>query len=204
MMVVKANKTGLRKAVRVLKEGGIVFCPTDTIYGLVADATNAEAVERLYSIRRPSGRPFIMLIPDLGILEYLDLYADRKYWDLLYTHVTVIFYKKTSFPLYLTRGKKSIAIRLPKEDSFVMELMQELETPLVAPSANPEGKDPAVDISMAQEYFGNNIDLYVDAGYIKGAPSTIVRLIGKKSLRLVREGNIKFKDFLQQAKRIIT
>lgn len=204
MRVVKANRTGLREAVKVLKKGGIVFCPTDTIYGLVADATNEQAVERLYSIRRPSGRPFILLIPDLEVLEDLYIYADRKYWDLLYTHATVIFYKKNSIPLYLTKGKKSIAIRLPKEDSFVMELMQELEAPLVAPSANPEGKDPAVDVSMAQEYFGNNIDLYVDAGYIKGEPSTIVRLIGRKGLRLVREGNIKFKDFLEHAKRIIT
>ena len=57
---------------------------------------------------------------------------------------------------------------------------------------------------MAQEYFGDNIDLYVDVGYIKGEPSTIVRLIEKKGLRLVREENIKFKDFLNHVKSIIT
>ncbi len=204
MRVVEANQAGMKEAVKVLKEGGIIFCPTDTIYGLVADATNKQAVERLYSIRRPSGRPFIVLIPAKEWLRFFDVYSDQELWDLLDTHATVIFYKKNPIPLYLTRGKKSIAIRLPKEDSFVMELMKELNAPLVAPSANPEGKEPAVDVSMAQEYFGDKIDLYVDAGYIKGEPSTIVRLIGNRGLRLVREGSIKFKDFLEHARCIIT
>ncbi len=196
------QKNALSSAVEIIKQGGIVFSPTDTIYGLLANALDREAVERLYSIRRPSGRPFIILLPDKEWLEAFDLYVDRKYWDLLDAHVTIIFYKKNTIPLYLTKGKKSLAFRIPKRGTFVRALLTLLDLPLVAPSANPEGLKPAVDVKMAEEYFGDKIDLYIDGGYVEGKPSTIVRFIGKRSFRLVREGNVKFEDFLNFAKNI--
>ena len=201
MKVVKGtNQKTLAKAVSVLRKGGIVFAPTDTIYGLLADATDQDAVNRLYQIRRPSGRPFIILLPDTDWLHTLDLYADEKTLSLLDLHITVIFYKRTTYPLHLTRGRKSLAFRLPPEKTFIRELLELFGRPLVAPSANPEGLPPAVDVKMAQEYFGDQIDLYIDAGTIEGKPSTIVRVIGKKGIRLVREGSVEFEKVLKFAR----
>lgn len=203
MKVVKVHqKQALPLAAKVLEKGGIVFAPTDTIYGLLADATKPKAVEKLYSIRRPSGRPFILLLPDKYWLEVFDIYAKPTCWDLLDAHITIIFYKRTTIPMHLTRGKKSLAFRVPKRGTFIRDLLLYLDAPLVAPSANPEGMEPAKDVKMAMDYFGDNVDLYVDAGRIEGKPSTIVRLIGKNRVRLVREGNVSFKEFLQFAKRL--
>jgi len=112
-------------------------------------------------------------------------------------NATFIFYKKNTFPLYLTRGRKSLAVRIPPFDSYVYELLEYLKAPVVAPSANPEGQKPATTIKEAIEYFGDKVDLYVDGGVRKGKPSTIVRALYPKGLRLVREGNIPFKKILQ-------
>jgi L-threonylcarbamoyladenylate synthase len=130
------------KVVQVLKEGGIVCAPTDTIYGLLADADNRKAVERLYELRRPSGRPFIVLIPDVEDALNFDIRMPRLGFALLSLGLTVIFQKRTTIPTYLTRWRKSLALRVPIRGTFITKLMKEFGGPLVAPSANPEGMPP--------------------------------------------------------------
>lgn len=201
MKVLKLNEDSLEKAVMVLKEGGIVCFPTDTIYGLLALASKKETVERLYSIRRPSGRPFLLLIPHAGWVETLDLFAGKAHISFMSRYnATFIFYKKNAIPLYLTKGKKSLAVRIPPDGSHAYKLLKLLEEPLVAPSANPEGQKPASTIKEAMEYFGDKVDLYVDGGVLDNKPSTIVRALYPKGLRLVREGNIPFEKLLQEYK----
>ena len=90
---------------------------------------------------------------------------------------TFIFYKKNAIPLFLTRGRKSLALRLPPYDSHVFELLSLGNAPLVAPRANPEGEKPASNLREAMEYFGDQIDLYVDGGTLRVKPSTIVRAL---------------------------
>ncbi|MCS7307343.1 MAG: L-threonylcarbamoyladenylate synthase [Aquificaceae bacterium] len=194
MKVKKLTRTVLEDVADVLSNGGIVCFPTDTIYGLLADASNGEAVERLYSIRRPSGRPFLLLIPNVAWLRDLGLMFTERHEALVQTYpATFIFYKWNRLPLFLTRSGKSLAVRKPKAQSHVFELLKILNVPLVAPSANPEGEKPATTVKEAMQYFGDKVDLYIDGGAKKGKPSTIVRLMYPKGIRLVREGNIQFK-----------
>jgi L-threonylcarbamoyladenylate synthase len=94
------------KVVQVLKEGGIVCAPTDTIYGLLADAGNRKAVERLYEFRRPSGRPFIVLIPKVEDALNFDIRMPKLGFPLLSSGLTVIFQKRTTIPTYLTQMEK--------------------------------------------------------------------------------------------------
>lgn len=205
MKVKKLTKRALEEAADLLLEGGIVCFPTDTIYGLLAIATDKDAVERLFSIRRPSNRPFLILIPSLEWVEEFGLLASKAHLLLMERfNATFIFYKKNAIPLFLTRGRKSLALRLPPYDSHVFELLSLVNAPLVAPSANPEGEKPASNIKEAMEYFGDKIDLYVDGGTLKAKPSTIVRALYPKGLRLVREGNIPFDKILSFYKAIIT
>ncbi|WP_333784161.1 L-threonylcarbamoyladenylate synthase [Thermocrinis sp.] len=180
----------ISKVVKVLEKGGIVCAPTDTIYGLLADATNKEAVERLYEIRRPSGRPFIVLLPDISYVLKFDVLITKLSIALLSIGVTVIFPKRTTIPTYLTRWRKSIAFRVPAQGVFIKNLLKKFGKPLVAPSANPEGLKPASDIKEAMEYFGDKIDLYVKGAKLTGKPSTIVKLISKKAIKIIREGNV--------------
>jgi Sua5/YciO/YrdC/YwlC family protein len=178
------------KVVQVLKEGGIVCAPTDTIYGLLADAGNRKAVERLYELRRPSGRPFIVLIPDADDALNFDIRMPRLGFALLSLGLTVIFQKRTTIPTYLTRWRKSLALRVPIQGTFITKLMKKFGGPLVAPSANPEGMPPARDAKEAMEYFGDKVDLYVRGAKLEGKPSTIVKFVSDRAIKIVREGNV--------------
>jgi L-threonylcarbamoyladenylate synthase len=178
------------KVVQVLKEGGIVCAPTDTIYGLLADASNRKAVERLYEFRRPSGRPFIVLIPKVEDALNFDIRMPRLGFALLSAGITVIFQKRTTIPTYLTRWRKSIALRVPIRGTFITKLMKKFGGPLVAPSANPEGLPPARDVKEAMDYFGDKVDLYVRGAKLEGKPSTIVKFVSDKAIKIVREGNV--------------
>jgi Putative translation factor (SUA5) len=178
------------KVVQVLKEGGIVCAPTDTIYGLLADAGNRKAVERLYEFRRPSGRPFIVLIPDVEDALNFDIRMPRLGFPLLSLGLTVIFQKRTTIPTYLTRWRKSLALRVPIRGAFITKLMKEFGRPLVAPSANPEGLPPARNVKEAMDYFGDKVDLYVRGPRLEGRPSTIVKFVSDKTIKIIREGSV--------------
>ncbi len=205
MKVIKLTKSTLDRVANALEEGKIVCFPTDTIYGLLAVANKREVIERLYSIRRPSGRPFLLLINGVHWLETLGLRTNELHMRLMERfNVTFVFYKKSTLPLYLTRGRKSLAVRIPPFDSHIYELLEYLDLPLVAPSANPEGQKPAATIKEAMDYFGDSVDLYVDGGVRDGKPSTIVRALYPKGLRLIREGNIPFKNILQAYRELRT
>ncbi|WP_231967178.1 L-threonylcarbamoyladenylate synthase [Thermocrinis minervae] len=184
-----------------LRDGKIVFAPTDTIYGLLARAGSKEAVERLYNIRRPSGKPFLVLLGDKSQAYLFDLLIKPWQLDILDLHVTVVFQKRTSLPLYLTRGRKSIGLRLLKEGVFLKDILIRLGDVVVAPSANPEGQKPASCVEEAMEYFGDSVDLYVDAGRLEGKPSTVVRVVGN-GIRPIREGNVPFEHILNFWKKL--
>jgi L-threonylcarbamoyladenylate synthase len=195
MQVVSTKE--IDKVVQVLKEGGIVCAPTDTIYGLLADAGDRKAVERLYELRRPSGRPFIVLIPDVEDALNFDIRVPRLGFALLSLGLTVIFQKRTTIPTYLTRWRKSLALRVPIQGTFITKLMKKFGGPLVAPSANPEGMPPARDVKEAMNYFGDKIDLYVRGAKLEGKPSTIVKFVSDKAIKVVREGNVPKEEVFQ-------
>ncbi|WP_457644050.1 L-threonylcarbamoyladenylate synthase [Persephonella sp.] len=185
------------EAAECLKNGCIVVAPTDTIYGILADALNKDAVEKVYRLKgRTPTKPVIVLIPQL---EFLDLFCVKSSEEekklLLHRGITVVIDLpdecKESF-FYLHRGKGSLGFRIPDSDQLI-KVMEKIGKPLIAPSANPEGKKPAENIDQAVSYFGNRVDLYIDGGTVKGRePSTVVRI--KDGLHIIREGNLKKED----------
>jgi len=186
-MILGLSEETLKQAVEVLKRGGIVVAPTDTLYGMLVDATNEKAVKKLYKIRRPSGKPFLVLLPDETWIEKLCLDLKEKYKRLLELEgLTLVLKKKCSKLDHVS--KNTLAIRIPKR-GFIKELLKELSTPVVAPSVNPEGQKPAESVKEAFEYFGDKVDLYVDAGILKGEPSTILDLT--EGVKILREGKVR-------------
>jgi len=141
-------------------------------------------------LRRPSGRPFIVLIPDVEDALNFDIRIPKLGFALLGFGLTVIFQKRTTIPTYLTRWRKSLALRVPIQGTFITKLMKKFGGPLVAPSANPEGMPPARDVKEAMNYFGDKIDLYVRGAKLEGKPSTIVKFVSDKTIKIVREGNV--------------
>ncbi len=171
------NSLDNKNLVKGIVSGKVAVIPTDTIYGIVACATNESLVKKVYEIKkRTPDKPFIVLIADiadLGIFNVslpIDLLSQLKdYWPG--PNSLILSCDNTKFN-YLSRGTKSLAFRLP-DDKKITDFIRKTG-PLIAPSANPEGQEPAIDISVAIKYFNNQIDYYVDFGKIIGHPSNLI------------------------------
>ena len=189
----------LSLSVSYLKNNKIIVFPTDTLYGILANALCKNCVEKVYEIKkRTPNKPYLILIKSLEDLKPFDLEISQlEKKVLLNKGITVILNLKN--PLnwkYLHRGTNTLAFRIPK-DGLISKLLQKLDFPLIAPSANPEGLPPASDIKEAYEYFGNSINLYFDAGKIENKkPSTIVKFEKDKPL-IIREGTTSYEEILK-------
>lgn len=164
-----------------LRAGKIGVIPTDTIYGIVGSALNPNTVEKIYQIRKRSKKkPFIILISSLNDLNKFNIELTKKQIDFL----------KNIWPnpvsIVLPLGKKSLAFRMPKL-MWLQDLLKQTG-PLVAPSANIEGKKPSETSDEAKKYFGDNVDFYVDGGKIKSEPSTIIQLNEQGISKVLRKG----------------
>ena len=180
----------MRKIEKILGRGGIGVLPTDTIYGLVGSALNRRTVERIYKVRgRNPKKPFIILIGSISDLRRFGIRLAGDYRKLVKRFwpgpVSIIFPCASRKFQYLHRGVKSLAFRLPRDRKF--RALLNMTGPLVAPSANPEGKPYSKTIREAQRYFRDRADFYVDGGAKKKSPSEVVR-IGKDGRVVVVRG----------------
>lgn len=166
---------------------------TDTIYGLVGSALLPETVERIYRLQgRDPKKPMIILISSLQDLDIFKIEID----DNLQQALSKLWPGKVSVILpcpnfkfkYLHRDTKTLAFRLPQKEELI-NLLRETG-PLVAPSANLEGKEPAKAIEEARVYFRDQVDFYLDEGRVEGLPSTLVA-IEKGKCMVKRNGAIR-------------
>lgn len=170
-----------KQLVSLLRQGAVGVLPTDTIYGLVARAEDSVAVARLYALRkRTPAKPCIVLIATLADLSLFSIKPTKRVRDILARvwpgSVSVILPCIQKKFTYLHRGTKTLAIRLPKSAS--LRALIAASGPLIAPSANPEGLSPALTIAAARNYFGTDVDFYVDGGKKVSAPSSLIGLVG--------------------------
>ncbi len=179
-------------AVIPLSRGEIVVSPTDTIIGILGDALNKKTVEYIYKVKkRNPEKPYIILIPDISYLTLFGIHPSVKEKILLESKgITVVLnlpeHKREELE-YLHRGKGSLAFRIPDEKKLI-EILKKIRKPVVAPSANPEGKTPAKSIKEAVNYFGNKVSLYFDIELNgKTEPSTIVK-VEDGYIKILREG----------------
>lgn len=180
-------------AAPILKNGGLVILPTDTLYGIVTSALIPKAVERVFQLRkRNRDKAVIILISDQTGLEQFSIELDERGWDFLRSvwpgKVTVALPTTALSDWdHLHRGTNSIAFRVPANDALCNLLKQ--TGPLIAPSANIAGLPPATTITAAQEYFGDQVDLYIDGGVRESHPSTLVSWT-PEGVTLLREGAV--------------
>ena len=183
------------KTQEVLKSGGVIAFPTDTFYGLGADPFNKTAVDKIYEIKsRDSKKPLLLLIDSPTKLENFVEKPSKESIKLIETFwpgpLTILFNPKPNIPENITTSL--IGIRQPG-NPITRKLLSGLDHPLTAPSANSSGENPATTPEQAELYFGNKLDLILDAGICKGGePSTLVDAT-HIPVKLIREGAISFK-----------
>jgi len=178
-----------KKAAKLLSEGAIGVIPTDTIYGICASALNKKAVQKVYKLRKRNlKKPCIILISTITDLKKFDVKLknwQRKILEKIWpSKISVVLPSKSSKFFYLHRGTKTLAFRLPK-NKLILEILK-ISGPLIAPSANFEGKNPAKTINEAKKYFKNKV-FYLNRGKLKSKPSTIIDLTSNK-IKIIRKG----------------
>lgn len=193
-----SKENNINNLVETILFGGLVVMPTDTVFGIVASAFNKKTVERLYEVRgRDENKPCIILCAELSDLDKFDIKLNDfqksvlgKVWP---NSVSVVVDCPSPFLEYLHRGLKTLAFRIPKS----LELRETLRKtgPILAPSANPQGKPVAKNLEEAKIYFGQKVDLYVD-GEVGDKASTLISFEGNE-LRILREGAVDVKNILK-------
>lgn len=196
MKVLKINPENLRgslgaisEAVNTIRRGGVVIYPTDTVYGLGADATNEEAVRRIFSIKkRPAIKPVPLLVSDLEMVErlaFLNKNIEETLLAIWPGAVTVLLRKKFNLPESVTAGLKTIGLRIP-DYKITHYLVVQCGCPITATSANISGQPPSNRIEKVLSQFKNISqvpDLVLDAGDLKfSEPSTILDLSNGKPI----------------------
>lgn len=166
------KKSAVEALVATLLDGGIAVIRTDTLYGIVARADDKQAVEKVYAAKgRNPGKSCIVLV-DHPTRAYGELDGVELEWD----EPTSVLIESPTAPLWLLRENSLIAHRLPNVE-WLREVIRQTG-PLIAPSANPEGMPPAMNIAAARTYFGDLVDMYVDGGDVPAtsAPSRLLRI----------------------------
>jgi L-threonylcarbamoyladenylate synthase len=197
----------IEKGVKILRIGGVIAFPTDTVYGLGADAFNATAVERIYEIKnRPRHQQLPLLISDL---ERLTVLADpipeiawflaRRFWP---GGLTLVLPKTDSLPAYLASGP-TIAVRVP-DHPVCLALIQHLGNPIIGTSANISGQPSVLTAEEVGQQLGGKIDFIINGGKCPGGRESTVVDITRKAQAILRQGIISsyeidkaYKEYLQ-------
>lgn len=186
------DKKVILEAARIIKSGGLVAFPTETVYGIAASFEDKKAIEALYRVKkRPSNKPFTVHISDIGMIGAMDceITADaKKLIDRFWPGPLTIIIK--------SRAGHKTGFRMPA-NRVALELIAVSGVPIVAPSANLSGNKPPTSAAEVQRELEGRIDAVIDGGQTEvGIESTVVDLTVSPP-KVLREGAITAEDILK-------
>ncbi|MHB8904840.1 MAG: L-threonylcarbamoyladenylate synthase [Melioribacteraceae bacterium] len=208
MNLVKANNASIRQAAEIIKNGGLVAFPTETVYGLGADGLNSIAVAKIFEAKkRPAFNPLILHIADKSWLEkFSDIKNEKidrlieKFWP---GPLTLVLPKTEIVPDIVTSGNPTVAVRMPNHP-VALQLIKECGTPIAAPSANKFGHLSPTEASHVAKYLGDKVDMILDGGKCSvGVESTIVQL-HENEIFLLRPGGLSKEEIEKEIGEIKT
>jgi L-threonylcarbamoyladenylate synthase len=196
----KPSKKMIEKAAKIIKNGGVVVYPTDTLYGLGVNALNRKAAKKIFEIKgRKYGQPISIAVSDLkqakkyARFNPLALKLAKKF---LPGPLTLILPSKLNLPKALNPNDKNVRIRIP-DNKIILELIRKCRAPLTTTSANLSGGKNPITVREVVKQIGKKVDLILDAGKCRyGKGSTIVK-IGAE-VEIIREGVISSKELLSK------
>lgn len=195
-----SDPESVERAVAVLRAGGVIVYPTDTAYGLGADATNTEAVEKIFTIKgRGEDKPVPVIVGDIDQAKRYVVFSQdaerlaQTYWP---GALTIVLPTNNVDLAHILRGKTESGVRIPASD-WCQKLTQKLGSPVTSTSANATGTPPEYSIEGVKMSLGQgsqSVDLWVDGEVLPQGPvSTIVRMVDQP-LEIQREGAISGAD----------
>ncbi len=176
---IEADRELLQQAAQIIKRGGLVAFPTETVYGLGADGFNEEAAKKIYAAKgRPSDNPLILHIAEENQLKQIVKKIPEKAKKLMESFwpgpLTIILEKKENVPYTTTGGLDTVAIRMPNHLG-ALSFLKAVQTPIAAPSANTSGRPSPTKAEHVLEDMQGKIDMILDGGEVGiGIESTII------------------------------
>ena len=191
MHLVPTTEEYIPLGIHYLRRKKTVVLPTDTLYGICADALEYRAVEKVFELkRRRPNKPLIVLVPSTEWIKKFFFVkkmppSAEKLFNADYPISVIIPVKGFE---WITRGSGTVAFRVVK-GGFIKDFLEAYGRPIVAPSANWEGFPPAGDPFQALLYFGNGVSVYYNGGKLKGEPSAVVDLT-TETPKVLRKGRL--------------
>lgn len=188
----------IKKAVEILKQGGLIIYPTDTVYGLGCALSNKKGIERIYAIKRKNKKqPFSFICADLkGISTYARV-SDSAYKTMkhfLPGPYTFILEASRLVPKIILPKRKTTGIRVP-DNAICLALVRELGEPVISSSVKNESDEFISDPRIIEEKFRHHVDLVIDGGILALEPSSVISLI-EDQIEVIRTGKGDVTAFL--------
>lgn len=190
----KIDYTKLKEPAEIIKKGGIVIFPTETVYGIGTNGFDESAIKRLYNIKqRPLNKPISLLVSNMEMVNQIakditDL--EYKLMDEFFPGpFTIILKKKEIISDILTANQDTVGIRMPN-GKIARQLVEYANVPIATPSANISGKPSGTNLKDIIQDFNGKVDYFIDGGKSKlGTASTIVKVIDNIP-HILRQGSI--------------
>ena len=196
--ILSTNDENIRIAAQLIQNGDVVAMPTETVYGLAADATNPKAIRRIFKIKgRPQDNPLIVHISDISMLERLTSNVPKIAHELAKDFwpgpLTIVLPKSNLIPYEISAGLDTVAIRMPDHD-VAIRLINESGVPIAAPSANKSGSPSPTTANHVYDDLKGQIPIILDGGSCKiGLESTVVK-IENDMVIILRPGIVTMED----------
>ncbi len=198
MRFLEATDEAIRAAGFLMKQGGVVVYPTETVYGLGCVPSDTDASQRVCEIKQRADKPLPLICADIvaarKIVE-MDSAAEKlaaRFWP---GPLTMVLPTKVKYSMWVNHGASTLGVRVSPHPVASM-LAKEAGGVIVSTSANISGDEPAISASEARDIFGNKVDIIIDGGRSQGSESsTVVDLTGEE-VWLLRKGPVKGEDIM--------
>ena len=184
----------IQKAAEIIKKGGVVIFPTETVYGIGVNALDENAIERLYNIKqRPVDKPISLLVSDMNMVNKIAKDINEIEYKIMNAFfpgpLTIILNKRNIVPNIVTANQETVGVRMPR-GKIARKLVEYANVPIATPSANITGKPSGTNLKNIIKDFEGKVDYFIDGGESKiGIASTIVKVINGVP-HILREGSI--------------
>jgi L-threonylcarbamoyladenylate synthase len=184
----------IAQAIATLKRGNVIVYPTETVYGLGADALNDTAVEKVFELKgRDLDNPIPIIVADRQMLrdliDHVPPIAEKLMTEFWPGPLTLVLQARPGMPKKLLNRTGGIGVRISSQP-LATQLARELGRPLTATSANPSGRQAASTIRQAENYFAGDIGTFLDGGKLRAKVGSSVVEVIDDCIKIIREGEI--------------
>jgi L-threonylcarbamoyladenylate synthase len=184
----------LTDAVAALSRGEVIVFPTETLYGLGADALNPAAVEKVFQLKgRDANNPFPVLVSDRSMLDALVAgippLAEKLIENFWPGPLTLVLPARAGLPSPLVNSTGGVGVRVSSQP-IATQIVKMLGRPLTATSANPSGQPGALTVAQAKSYFAGKIEIFIDGGVLTTQTGSTVTAVHGNKVKIIRAGAI--------------